>query len=177
MSLARFWSSLKLLRFSQPAGDRPLYQAVRGRTIGSVLEVHIAQAVRAERLVGWLREQGTTGTIRYAAIDPFETGGAGHIGLKDFHSRLGRLGTKPLPVPIAGSLAASLTRVAHTIGAVDLLILDGSEADYRGPAVEAILPRLVHAETIVMAMDDQSRRLQLCPASRYAEPTARRAAA
>lgn len=177
MSLARFWSSLKLLRFSQPAGDRPLYQAVRGRVIGSVLEVNIGEAARAERLIGWLREQGSVGTIRYAAVDPFETGGAGHIGLKNFHSRLGRLGAKPLPVPLAGSLAASLTRVAHTIGAVDLLILDGSAADFDVPAVRMILPRLVHPESIVMVAADDAGRLQLRPASLYVDVTDQRAAA
>lgn len=171
MSLARFWSSLKLLHFSKPAGNRPLYQAVRGRVIQSVLEINVATGERSERLIGWLREQGSEGTIRYAAVDPFEAGGAGHLGLKEFHSRLGRLGARPLPVPLAGSLAVSLTRVAHTIGAVDLLILDCSGAELNDPAVLHILPRLVREDSVVLTRAEATGGLETQPASRFAEST------
>ncbi|WP_164102210.1 hypothetical protein [Candidatus Laterigemmans baculatus] len=169
MSLARFWSSLKLLHFSKPAADRPLYQAVRGRVIQSVLELRIGTGERSERLIGWLREQGSEGTIRYAAVDPFEAGGAGHLGLKEFHSRLGRLGARPLPVPLAGSLAMALTRVAHTIGAVDLLVLDGSEAELNDPAVLHVLSRLVREDSLVLTRNEASGALEVQPAARFAE--------
>ena len=151
MSLARFWSTVKLLHFSKPAGDRPLYRAVKGRVVESVLEVNVGTGARSRTLISWLRQQGSEGAIRYAAIDTFEMGGAEHVALKDFHSELGKLGVKPLPVPNTGSLAVALKRVAHTIGAVDLVILDCAPVYFTDPAVDAVMNKIVKPTSIVMA--------------------------
>jgi hypothetical protein len=150
MTLARFWSTIKLLHFSQPAGDRALYKAVRGRRIASVLEVHVGRGQRSRQLVEWLHRQSELPSIRYAAIDAFDLGGADHQTLKQFHATLGKLGAKPLPVPHTGNLAVALKRVVHTIGSVDLLILDCPPEEYLEPSAATVLPRLVHPQTIVM---------------------------
>lgn len=151
MSLSQLWNSVKVLHFSQPASDRPLYRAVRGRTIHSVLEVNVGSGARSERLIDWLRAQGQTGPIRYAAIDDFELGGEGHIGLKAYHQRLSQRGAKPFPVP--GDVAAAMRRVAQTVGAVDLLVFDLEAAQWHSAAIAAIAPRLVHPQTLVLIAD------------------------
>ncbi|XZE53997.1 hypothetical protein SH139x_005778 [Planctomycetaceae bacterium SH139] len=151
MSLARFWSTIKLLHLSQPAGDRALYRAVRGRQIGSVLEVNVGTAARSQQLVQWLRLLGNQEAFRYVAVDAYESGGAGHISLKSFHSVMGKLGVKPLPIPEMGNLSVALTRVAHTIGAVDLVILDCPPSEFVMGPVATILPRLVGPNSLVMA--------------------------
>lgn len=150
MSLARFWSSFKLLNLSKPVGDRSLYRAVRGLRVESILEVNVGNANRSEKLIAWLREQSDVETIRYAAIDAFEMGGDDHISLKEFHSRLGRLGTKPLPVPDTGKLSTALARVAHTIGSVDLAIFDCEPQRLEEPTVLAILPKIIRTNSIVL---------------------------
>lgn len=150
MSLARFWSTFKLLRLSQPAGDRALYKAVRGHQITSVLEVHVGDGSRSQTLVQWLREQGQEGPIRYAAVDPFDMGGENHMSLKQFHTELGRLGTKPLPVPHTGNLGMALKRVLHTIGPVDLIVLDCPPQEYLETTAAQVLSRLTHEQSIVM---------------------------
>lgn len=164
MSLARFWSTFKLLKLSKPATDRPVYKAVRGKKIASILELNIGTGKRAEILVPWLRQQADVETIRYAAVDEFETGGSDHVSLKDFHSRLGRLGTKPFPVPHTGNLAAALARVAHTIGAVDLAIFDCDPPSIAEPAVVTILSKLLHPETVVLVRSSDSAMLRLVSA-------------
>lgn len=177
MSLARFWSSFKLLNLSKPATDRALFRAVRGKKIESILEVNVGTGTRCERLIPWLREQADLETIRYAAIDPFETGGGEHVSLKEFHSRLGRLGTKPLPVPNTGNIGSALARVAHTIGSVDLAIFDCDSAELQATTTLAILPRIVRADTLVLVRKSSTEGLQLVPASEVSKQITEKVAA
>ncbi len=159
MSLARFWSTFKLLHLSKPIGDRPLYRSVRGRRISSVLEINASSCQRSERLIHWLREQGMEAGFRYAVIDPFEMGGSDRVTLKGCHSLLSKLGAKPFPVPMTGNLATALTRVAHTIGSVDLLVADCPPEQLNEAMVRAIMPRIIHADSLVMGRADASENL------------------
>lgn len=159
MSLARFWSTFKLLNLSKPIGDRPLYRAVRGRRVSSVLEINASSFQRSERLIHWLREQGMAEGFRYAVIDPFEMGGSDRLTLKGCHSMLSKLGAKPFPVPMTGSLATALTRVAHTIGSVDLLVADCPAEQLDEATVRAIMPRIIHADSLVMGQSRGSDKL------------------
>ena len=177
MSLARFWSSFKLLNLSNPAGDRILFRSVRDRKIESILEVNVGTGSRCERLLPWLREQAELETIRYAAVDPFETGGGEHIALKEFHSRLGRLGAKPLPVPNTGNLGTALARVAHTIGAVDLAIFDCDRSELQANATLAVLPRIICPETLVLVRKCSSEGLELVTAAELSNPSSVKIAA
>lgn len=171
MSLARFWSSFQFLNLSKPAGDRILFRSVRGKKIESILEVNVGTGLRCERLLPWIREQADLETIRYAAVDPFETGGGDHVPLKEFHSRLGRLGAKPLPVPNTGNLAAALARVAHTIGAVDLAIFDCDRSELEAAATRAILPRIVRSDSLVLIRKSSAGGLELVAAAEVSSPS------
>jgi hypothetical protein len=176
MSLARFWSKFKLLHFSQPAGDRPLYRAIQGKSISSVLEINAGSGQRSERLIKSLREQGMGDGFRYAVIDSFEMGGEGRLTLKGCHTLLGKLGAKPLPVPHTGNLAVALTRVAHTIGAVDLVVADCGIGEIEQPAVRAVLHKILHADTLLVCKSDASSPFSLLPVGQFVTEPMRRAA-
>lgn len=163
MSLARIWSTFQLLHLSQPAGQRVLYKAVRRRHIQSVLEVNVGDGTRCTRLIAWLRQQGCEGAMRYAAIDLFELGGTGAVGLKAFHQQLSRQGVKPLPVP--GTLPQGLPRVAHTLGAVDLAILDVDPQQLCEAATSAMLPRILRPDSLVLIRGARPQSLQLIDAA------------
>lgn len=160
MGLADWWYVFQTTRLSKPAEDRALYRATGNRKIQTVLETGLGDGSRCERLLQWLEHHDGLPT-RYAAIGEFEA--AGGISLKQFHAKLTAFGIKPLPVP--GNLASGLPRVAHTIGAVDLLILDRDHSSLHEPAICNFLPRVVHAETIVIATDAESKVLYSLPAS------------
>ncbi len=150
MSLSQTWATFKLLHLSKPAGDRVLYKAVRGQTVASVLEINVTSLARTERLIGWLRKQGNEGPLRYAAIDLFEMAETGaKLGLKEFHQRLSALGVKPLPIP--GSPAQGLPRVANALGAIDVVILEVPAEQLADPLLQTLLARVMHQQTIVVA--------------------------
>jgi len=152
MGLAEWWYSFRTTRLSKPAEDRCLFRATQGRVVQSVLEVGIEDPPRCEKLIPWLLGQQEGGSLRYAAIDMFEAGGG--ISLKQFHALVTRSGAKPLPIP--GELASGLPRVAHTIGAVDLMFLSQDEDQLQDPSVAAFLPRVLHDDSVVIVTDRES---------------------
>lgn len=176
MSLARFWSKFKLLHFSQPVGDRPLYRAIQGRAITSILEINAGTCQRSERIVQSLREQGLGDGFRYAVIDPFEMGGSERLTLKGCHTLLGKLGARPLPVPNTGNLAVALTRVAHTIGAIDLVIADCAMSELEQPSVRAVLHKLLHTESLLVGKRDASSPFSVLSINQFVAEPMRRAA-
>ena len=150
MGLADWWYVVQTTHLSRPAEHRELYRATRNKTILSVLELGIDDATRCRRLLAWLDFQQGKPPNRYAAIDLFED--AGHLSLKAFYSVIVAAGTKPMPVP--GDLVTGLPRVAHTIGAVDLLIMDEPVNSIADPVARHFLPRVVHADSIIIAPDE-----------------------
>ena len=150
MSLANWWYTFRTTRLSKPAEDRALYRATRKRPISSILEVGIGDGSRCQHLIQWLQRQPECSEkLRYVAIDLFEAGGS--TSLKDFHSLITSVGAKPLPIP--GDLATGLPRVAHTIGAVDLVILDSDIEQIADRGVLDFAPRIVHDNSIIIARD------------------------
>ncbi len=150
MSFAEKLATFKLLHLSKPAGERILYQATRGQIVASVLEIGLADMQRTERLIAWLRAQGNVGPIRYAAIDDFEMSAERTVvTLKDFHRRLTALEVKPLPIP--GQAEQGLARVANTLGAIDLAIIELDEQRRLAPIFQTALARVCHQQTIVLA--------------------------
>lgn len=147
MSPGEWWAAFRLLRLSKPAGDRPLYRSLRSRPIASVLEIGVGSEQRLRRLIDWNRRQGGT-LVRYAAIDPFES--EGRAPLKDVHRRCAALQLKPILVP--GPVAVGLPRVASTVGAVDLVIINEHLDQFSEPRVQAMLPRILGPATLALAV-------------------------
>lgn len=151
MGLADWWYTFRKTRMSKPAEERAMYQATQGRQFRSVLEVGVGDGSRALRLVDWLQRQAD-GEIRYAAIDMFEAGEG--PALKSFHAQMGSVGAKPLPIP--GTLASGLPRVAHTLGAVDLVLFSFDIPELTGVVTQNFLPRIIESKSVVLLTDDES---------------------
>ncbi|QDV15101.1 hypothetical protein CA51_50130 [Rosistilla oblonga] len=166
MGLADWWYVFQTTRLSKPAEDRVLFRATANRKIQSVLETGLGDGTRCDRLLQWLQHHDSVPT-RYAAIDQFEAGGG--LSLKQFHAKMTGVGIKPMPVP--GTLATGLPRVAHTIGAVDLVILDQDHEGLSDPSILNFLPRIVHAETVVIATDAETGALYSVDASELIDGT------
>src|SRR6187455_2615661 len=61
-----------LLYFSQPAPDRFLYKAVKGKSIRSVVEIGIGSGLRTQRMLEVLAWRRHERPLRYTGIDLFE---------------------------------------------------------------------------------------------------------
>lgn len=152
MSVAKTWSAFQLLHLSKPAGERIVYKATKGRPISSVLEVQLSGWQRTERLIAWLRSQGNTGPLRYVAVDLFDISDrAESIELKAFHQRLAAQGLKPLPIP--GTPEQGLPRVIHTLGAIDLVLVDLPPEQQADPVIASLLARVVHQDSVLLVQD------------------------
>ncbi len=82
--------------------------------------------------------------IRYIVIDQFEMGG-GTTTLKQFHQTLRGAAIRPqvFPEPIE----RGLTRVAHTIGAVDLILISTPTDQWQTTSVLGLIARVSRADT------------------------------
>jgi hypothetical protein len=148
MSFADFWYRTKLLYLSKPAGERSLYKAVRGRPIQSILEIGIEDGRRTAQLLKWLHHQGIRPT-KYAAIDPFELGGASHLSMKDAYKALAGFGFKPCLVP--GNFESGALRVLHTIGPCDLIVAGDPTVEFSLPANIQLASRLLAPTGLLVA--------------------------
>ena len=122
----------------------------------SVLEISVGDGSRAAAVLRTLAKEQPETPLRYVAIDQFELAG-GPVTLKQFHQRLRQEGIRPQVFP--DSVERALTRVAHTVGAVDLvLIADASDA-WQTPQRQWLLDRVTHRESVILRLDgDQWRR-------------------
>jgi hypothetical protein len=121
------------------------------------LQFDFGQGEAACTLVRWLRETSGRVPERYVAVDRFESQPGG-MPLKSAHRILTGLGTKPLLIP--DSSLAAMPRVAHTIGAVDLLICPRGWQELTS---SPFLNRVVHERTIVLAAEEATAPLAVRP--------------
>tara|TARA_R110002049_G_scaffold4601_5_gene32276 strand:- start:392217 stop:392978 length:762 start_codon:yes stop_codon:yes gene_type:complete len=127
----------------------PLCRAIKKSGATSVLEISVGDGTRAVEVVQTLAK-ATPGTpIRYTAIDQFELAG-GEISLMQFHRDLRQHGIRPQIFP--SDIISGVTRVAYTLGAVDLiLIAENAASDSPTPAQwEKLLSRVAHPGTLVL---------------------------
>lgn len=144
--LKRFW----FLHFSQPAGDRALYQAVGTKAIRSIVEIGLPDLVRTRRLWDLLAQRGGNLPLRYTGIDPFESRSKEQgpaLSLKQAFAELRRDGVQVKLVP--GDPQSALHRTANSLTGTDLLLISRSvNADDLAPAWRW-MPRMLHAGTII----------------------------
>lgn len=88
--------------------------------------------------------------IRYIAVDQFEMAG-GATTLKQFHRTLREADVRATVYP--EPMDRALTRVAHTIGAVDLVLIAVPPPQWQTPAIEALVKRICHPSTQVLFLD------------------------
>lgn len=111
----------------------------------TVLEIGAGDGSRAIKVCTVLEE--TIETVRYVAVDQFEMAG-GRTSLMDFHRALRGAGIRPqvFPEPIV----SGLTRVAHTIGACDLILVSEQVSDEDLAQMGPQLARIAHPQTQVL---------------------------
>ncbi len=143
---------------SKPVAYRPLFQYVLEEPIGSILEIGIGNGQRLKQVLSLLTIQPGVTQLRYAGVDPFESGNPseGHLRLKDVHRMLAEQNIKAHLIP--GEASSSLQRVAHTVLPSDLLIIDSGweENSANGQALAEWLPRLAHEKSAIFARQNQA---------------------
>jgi hypothetical protein len=115
----RLW----LTRFSQPAGERPIYGHVLRTAPKRVIEVGLGTLARTERLLRIVRTQHPGAAVHYVGLDRFEARQADEppgVTLKEAHRRLHSLGRVQL---VPGSVDTSLSRLCNHLGLFDLVLI------------------------------------------------------
>lgn len=115
----------------------------------SVLEIGVGDGSRAAAVLAALLKPQPEADLKYIAIDLFEMGD-GPLTVKDFHQQVRTIGITPNLVPMP--CQQGLTRVAHTHGAIDLILI----ADPKVDTCDPLLQRVTKATSLVLRWDGQS---------------------
>lgn len=160
MSIGSLIRSSYLLYFAQPAADRALYWAVKGRPIRVIVELGIGLGEtahhRTERLLevaSWWRD---CLPLVYTGIDLFEGRPANQprLMLKQAFHDLRATGAKTRLVP--GDPYSALTRTANALTGTDLLIIS-ADVDAKSLAQAwRFVPRMIHPQTLIFQHDVRS---------------------
>jgi hypothetical protein len=138
------------LHLSRPSSDRPVYRGIRRLRARKIVEVGIATARRAVRMIEVAGAADGVAAVQYTGIDLFEARSAADgpgLSLKQAHRLLKTTGARIRLVP--GCPEEGLSQVANALGKVDVLILS-PRADVRqlGHAW-FFTPRLLGDRTLV----------------------------
>jgi hypothetical protein len=128
----------------------PLQKRLRALSVSSVLEIGVGDGSQAVAVMETL--SGQSDTIRYYGIDEFEM--AGGVNLKEFHQHLRNHNIHPRLFP--GSVDRALMQIAHTVGAVDLVLVADSGLLDEHPAIAGLLARVSHPATTVLVSRDET---------------------
>ena len=167
--------------FGNASPHASLLKLLRGLSADSVLEISAGDGSRAVEVISLLGENKAKNRsleseenppIRYSVIDQFEMGGGAHT-LMQFHQALRGAGIRPQVFPEV--IDRGLTRVAHTIGSVDLILISAEAGSWATPEVMSLLSRVTHNHSVIMFQkDDTWEKLALSELG--SEPVYRRAA-
>jgi len=185
VSLGSLLRSFYLLYFSQPASDRALYRAVRGRPIRSIVELGIALNRRTPRLFEIAAWRAANLPLRYTGIDLFEARPIDRprLPLKHAFASLQSPNIRMQLVP--GDAATALCRTANSLVGTDLLIISADQDRDSLAAAWTWMPRMLTESSLIFLEEpadkpDQTswRRLSLADVQRLAAESkpARRAA-
>ena len=180
MSAGSLIRSTWLLYFSQPAADRFLYKAIKGKSIASVVEIGIGSGLRSQRMFEVLSWQAAKEPLKYTGIDLFEARPPNQPGLSlkaAFHD-LRRPGVQVKLVP--GDPYQALIRAANGLSGTDLLLISADQDRESLQRAWTYLPRMLHAGSLIFQEDGDSktgkssyRRLTLIDVQRNAADASR----
>lgn len=150
MSAGALIRSTWLLYFSQPANDRALFKAVKGRAIRSVIEFGVGDGVRTTRLLEVLSWRAENLPLRYTGIDLFEARPAGKNGLtlKQAFATIRAPEVKVQLVP--GSPLDALSRCANTLSETDLIIISADQQAADLEKAWKFVPRTLHDNSLIL---------------------------
>jgi hypothetical protein len=149
LSVGNLLRSSYLYYFSQPASDRTLFKAMKGRPIRSIVEIGVALGGRTERLLEVAAWQPKCLPLQYTGIDLFDSRPAGQpkLSLKQAFHDLRATGATIRLVP--GDPLAALCRTANALTGTDLLLVSGPQDPHSLAAAWKYVPRMIHGETLV----------------------------
>jgi len=127
-----------------------LCKRVKSVDASSVLEISVEDGSRALAVLETIEK--TNKNVRYLAIDQFEMAG-GPVSLKQFHQTLRSRGFRPQLFP--ETIQRGLIRVAHTVGAVDLVLIAALPETWQTPQVLPLLSRVTHQSSLVLYRDEE----------------------
>jgi hypothetical protein len=150
-----------LLYFSQPAADRSLYQALRGRPLRSIVELGIDLSCRTPRLLEVGSWQAGKRPLRYTGIDLFEARPSGQpmLSLKEAFTQLKQPGISMQLVP--GEPASALQRVANSLADTDLLVVAASQDHESLSRAWTWMPRMLTDKSLVFREEPGPQRGQM----------------
>jgi len=125
-----------------------------------VLEIGVGDGSRAVAVLNTFAGRRPELVASYIAIDTFEMEN-GPIAMRDFHRLIRETGVKPQIFPM--SVQAGMMRVAHTIGAVDVIVVDPDRTDQLS-TLAGVFAKIQHGETIVFSQDGGTWNQQVCTA-------------
>jgi hypothetical protein len=141
--------SAYLLYFSQPAGDRALFKALKARPVSSIVELGIGFSGRTKRLfevAAWRRENLP---IRYTGIDLFEARPAANAGLS-LKAAFAELRVPDVRVQLVpGEPHVALRRVANSLTDTDLLLISADQDAAALAQAWTWMPRMLTAESLI----------------------------
>jgi hypothetical protein len=169
MSRLNWFQRFYWQKLAKPVAERELFRALLSHPISSVLEVGVGNGHRMKRIVQLAQLTPGTEQLRYVGVDGFESAndGAVHLTLKQAHQQATALGVRANLIP--GDLKSAMPRVAHKIGASDLVIVDG-ELDPQNPLAGPVgqwLHHITHDRSLVLACPSVGK-----PLTRVTIPTA-----
>lgn len=153
-----YWS-----RFAKPVEDRALFSALLQNPVSSILELGMGDGERMRRIGRLAQIPPGVDVLRYVGTDEFESAedGKRHLTLKQAHQVAGQLGFKASLIP--GNLATAIPRVAHKLGASDLIVINGGldPDNPREGMIAGWMDRLAHDRSIILASDQPGAELKL----------------
>lgn len=153
MSRLNWFQRFYWQKLAKPVSDRELFRALLTQPISSVLEISVGDGARMKRIVQLAELSPGTEQLRYVGVDGFESAQDGgiHLTLKQAHQQAASLGLRANLIP--GDLKSAMPRVAHKIGASDLVIIDGDfdpQSPLSGPIGQWLF-HITHAQTLMLA--------------------------
>ena len=127
-----------------------LCKQVKSVRVNAVLEISVGDGSRALAVLETIKK--TNKDVRYVAIDQFEMAG-GPITLKQFHQALRSRGFRAQLFP--ETMERGLSRVAHTIGSVDLVLIGAPREAWQTPQILTLLSRVTHQDSLVLFRDEE----------------------
>lgn len=112
-------------RFSKPLSDRELVRYLIATPISSILEIGLGDGSRMKRIAQLVSLPEGVEKLRYVGVDEFEAAKdpQQHLSLKTAHQMATYLNFKATLIP--GDLKSAVPRVAHKMGASDLIVING----------------------------------------------------
>jgi hypothetical protein len=138
-----------LAYLSQPANDRQIYRAIRHHRVGSIVELGVGYAQRAQRMLEVASRFWPDEEIHYTGIDLFEARPAENPGitLKLAYKLLKRLNANVRLVP--GDPFMALARAANNLTDTDLIVIAADQDPEAMSRAWSLIPRMIHEDSLV----------------------------